>query len=216
MDPQDRRRSILDAAMEVLAVDDIGEITFERVAEAAGVSRSLVHNYFGDRSGLLASLYLHSFSRLEAALDDAVADPAAPASDRLRAVVRAYFLYAADHPGQWRLLASTLALHHPSVVGARRRRIRRLAERWGGGPVGDVVAASVVGVLEAATVTWLDAGCTPELDVVVDAVHRMLWSGLAAMGELGLHPPAVREPLRPPRERVPSAAGGGTPPTEDR
>ena len=55
LDPEVRRELILDAAEEVFE-PAAAEVTFEAVADAAGVSRALVYNYFGDRSGLLAAV----------------------------------------------------------------------------------------------------------------------------------------------------------------
>ena len=36
---------------------DPSEVTFEEIADAAGVSRALVYNYFGDRRGLVAAVF---------------------------------------------------------------------------------------------------------------------------------------------------------------
>ena len=47
-----RREQIIDAAVDVFKGRDPNDVTFEEVADAAGVSRALVYNYFGDRRGL--------------------------------------------------------------------------------------------------------------------------------------------------------------------
>ncbi len=56
LDPDTRRRSIVQAASEVMLGHDPMEVSIELVAEAAGVSRALIYNYFGDRGGLLAAV----------------------------------------------------------------------------------------------------------------------------------------------------------------
>jgi len=49
----ERREQLVDAAAAVLQGRDPAEVTFEEIADAAGVSRALVYNYFGDRNGVL-------------------------------------------------------------------------------------------------------------------------------------------------------------------
>ena len=61
LDPETRRTQILAAAARVLERHDPVEVRFEEIAEAAGVSRGLLYNYFGDRGGLLAAVYAHNF-----------------------------------------------------------------------------------------------------------------------------------------------------------
>ena len=49
LDPAVRRTQIIEAAAELFAERDPAEAPFEEIADAAGVSRALVYNYFGDR-----------------------------------------------------------------------------------------------------------------------------------------------------------------------
>ena len=52
----DRARAIVDAMREAVAEHGIAGATFERVAAAAGVSRGLLHYYFGTKERLLAEV----------------------------------------------------------------------------------------------------------------------------------------------------------------
>ena len=99
LDPEQRRELIIDAAQLVFADRDPGEVTFEQIADAAGVSRALVYNYFGDKGGLIAAVYLRSFERLDIALMQAFSTTKA-GPDRLRAIIRAYLclLYTSPSP----------------------------------------------------------------------------------------------------------------------
>src|SRR3954471_19975575 len=105
---EERREQIVDAAAEVFQGRDPVEVTFEEIADAAGVSRALVYNYFGDRGGVLAAVYLHTFDELNHELN-ATIDREAPPQDRLRSIVRGYLRYAVDHAAAWRLLQLTAA-----------------------------------------------------------------------------------------------------------
>ena len=57
LDPATRRALLVEAASGVFRGRDPSDVSFEEVAEAGGVSRSLVYAYFGDRGGLIAAVY---------------------------------------------------------------------------------------------------------------------------------------------------------------
>src|SRR5512145_180401 len=74
LDPEARRAQIVEAAAEVFRGRDPATVRFDEVARAAGVSRSLVYAYFGDRGELIAAVHLHSLSDLDAELSALLAD----------------------------------------------------------------------------------------------------------------------------------------------
>ena len=47
LDPAQRREQILDAANALFAERAYDEVSIEKIASAAGVTRGLVHHYFG-------------------------------------------------------------------------------------------------------------------------------------------------------------------------
>jgi len=187
LDPSVRRASILDAAERVFDGRNPGEVTFEEVAAAAGVSRGLVYNYFGDKAGLITAIYLRTFERLDAALLDALDDidhrsQAVDGEAALRTVVGAYLRFAHDNQVAWRLIGAAEATAHPVVQAARRERFRRMGAAWGDSPGGLVLAGGVVGFLEAATLTWLDAPGL-DLDAAIDLMARMIWGGVSGVDD---------------------------------
>lgn len=184
LDPATRREQILDAAARVLTGRDPAEVTFEEIASAAGVSRALVYNYFGDRGGLVAAVYLRSLRQLDDALEQAIATTANP-SERLRRVIACYLEYARDQAGAANLVSAAEAVLHPAVQEARRRRYERIASVWGGSPEAHVLARALVGFLEGASLEWNDGSCG-DLDRVVLVLHTVLWRGLAHLGDAGL------------------------------
>jgi AcrR family transcriptional regulator len=173
-----RRASILDAAEQVFSGRNPSDVTFEEVAEAAGVSRGLVYNYFGDKAGLIAALYLRTFERLDTAMLASLDGHDRDGQDALRAVVSAYLGFARDNPVPWRLLGAAEATTHPVVQAARQERFRRMAQAWGGSEQALVLAGGVVGFLEAATLTWLDTPAA-DIDAAIDLLVRMIWGGIA-------------------------------------
>jgi AcrR family transcriptional regulator len=179
LDPALRRAQIVDAAARVFHGRDPAEVTFEEIAEAAGVSRALVYNYFGDRSGVLAAVYLRSFQRLDEQLQRALAEDLCPA-DQLRAIIACHLDFAVTDEAAWRLIGSPEANDHPLVQGVRRRRFDQLAVAWGGTPTARVVAHGLIGLLEAATLDWLrHRDCSQE--EVTEALFAMLWGGLSSL-----------------------------------
>jgi AcrR family transcriptional regulator len=178
LDPEVRREQIIDAAEMVFVGRDPSEVTLEEIAAAAGVSRALVHNYFGDKSGLIAAVYLRSFARLDAEL---VRTPGYGGSgeERVRATVDGYLRFAQANPAAWALIATAEAIVHPEVQAARRARGERMALEWGGLPEADLVAHGVLGLLESATLEWITRG-GGSIDRASAALVALLWRGMSA------------------------------------
>jgi AcrR family transcriptional regulator len=178
LDPEVRRELIIDAAEGVLADRDPTDLTFEQVSVAAGVSRGLIYNYFGDKGGLLAAVYLRNFDRLVVALEDCLRPGGDPLEQRVRDCVEVFLRFAADNPNVWKLVGTVEAVEHPHVRRARRAHIARIAGRWGDTSEARVRARGVLGLLEGATTAWLDDGDLP-IDQAVEVIHAQMWSGLA-------------------------------------
>ncbi len=187
LDPEIRREQIVEAAEQVFHGRDPSEVTFEEIAEAAGVSRALVYNYFGDKGGLVAAVYLRSLRLLDEELL-ATVDPRSDDAERLRSVVRSYLRFARSNPAAWRLIGSTSASEHPEVQAARRARFDQLASNWGGTVQARTLARAVVGFLEAATLDWIE-NSDVDLDRMADLLFSILWTGLSAIEDGQAHIP---------------------------
>ena len=71
LDPERRREQILDAANALFADRDYDEVSIEDIAGAAGVTRGLVHHYFGGRK----EVYVALLERIGAEREDALRPP---------------------------------------------------------------------------------------------------------------------------------------------
>lgn len=184
LDPVTRRALLVEAAAGVFRGRDPGEVSFEEVADAGGVSRSLVYAYFGDRGGLIAAVYLHNLERLDRELGRAL-DDRLPDEVRLRRIIRRYLLFARDNEAAWNAMAAAGSLQHPAVQAARRSRIERIAESWGSTPSARLVARGVVGLLEAGAQDWVDYRDSG-IEQATDVLFAVLWEGLPGLRSRGI------------------------------
>jgi AcrR family transcriptional regulator len=177
LDPAERRAQIVAAAADVFRGRDPGSVRFDEVAHAAGVSRSLVYAYFGDRGELIAAVLLHTLSDLDLELSRLLDD--VPVDEpRLRSLVRHFFELAEENADSWRLFAAAGSLEHPAVQETRRARCQRIADTWGGGPAERLLARGLVGMLEAAATEWLEhRACSREHAAAV--ISSAIWHGVS-------------------------------------
>lgn len=184
LDPATRRALLVQAAAEVFRGRDPSDVSFEEVADAGGVSRSLVYAYFGDRGGLIAAVYLHNLERLDRELGRAL-DDQLPDEVRLRRIIRRYLLFARDNEASWNVMAAAGALQHPAIQAARRDRIERIAGAWGSDPAARLIARGVVGLLEAGAQDWVDyRDCG--IERATDVLFAVLWEGLTGLRVRGI------------------------------
>lgn len=190
LSPELRRAQIVEAAIEVFAGREPADVTFEEIAEAAGVSRALVYNYFGDRGGLLGAVCLRCFEQLDAAIAPAF-DPGLRPAQQAREWIRRYLSFAVENPAPWSMIGSATASQHPAVQEARRRRLENVVERWGGGPEVRIVAAAISGLLQSAMAEHEQLDEPLEFDRLVDLLGLFAWKGLSALipGGIAEHPP---------------------------
>ena len=71
LEPEQRREEILDAANELFAERGYDEVSVEEIASSAGVTRGLVHHYFGGRK----QVYIALLERLVAVREEQLPPP---------------------------------------------------------------------------------------------------------------------------------------------
>lgn len=159
---------IADAATRLLEEHDPLLVTFEQVAEAAGVSRALVHTYLGDRRGLLDAVQVQIIGRLDRWVGHGLrrADGRAAA---LHAIVHGTFSFVDAERDAWGVLGASGGTDHPALHGVRARWTARLGLD---GEVADLAAQAAVGALLGGVGTWVVRGVEP--DEVVATLRPML------------------------------------------
>lgn len=166
--PADRRRQLLDAALDIALSRGFHAVTIDGVAKAAGVTRPVVYGVYADRGALLQDLADRSEQRVLAQLEGVY--PATPGPDDdvdpdelLLAGVTAYLTAVRDDPKEWTVvllppegapaeLQARTAAHRRLLLG----QLRALTD-WGlarrGGPTGldaDLFARAVFTLAEGA------------------------------------------------------------------
>ncbi len=109
---------LLNAAESVLVKDGMRGLTVRAVAAEAGVAPMSVYNQFGGKTGLLATLLLRGFSRLEAAVE---AGQEADAWTRLRHCCLRYREFALANPQLYAILFEGTALGGRESATVRQR-----------------------------------------------------------------------------------------------
>lgn len=188
LDPEARRTQLVEVALDQLAANGDAPFNVDDVADAAGVSRSLVYAYFGDRNGLAAEAYVRILDRLDRELALDLPRDAAT----LRAMVGGCMSFAQANRAAWRMLVSDPARRHPVVVAARRQRAARIAADWdrepdgggandaatdGAGAGAEMAAEAALGMLESGVLHWIDHQEIPA-EQAAALLATLLWSGL--------------------------------------
>jgi AcrR family transcriptional regulator len=178
---EERRELLVDAATQVFNGRDPSEVTFEEIADAAGVSRALVYNYFGDRQGVLEAVARRSADQLETQVRDALSSTRGRRS-ALHEMVRVHVEYARVEPDGYRYAWGTLG--PPVVLEVREQILENVARALGGGEDGRIAASGVLGSLQEMVRTALVEDVEPER--AIDVITAFLAGGLAALEELGV------------------------------
>src|SRR5688572_32608164 len=94
---EERRRSLIDAAVEVIVAEGLVKTTTRRVAEQAGAAIGTLHYCFRNKEELMEAVIERGASTFGAAFEHI--DPAEGVEATIRAGVAAYWSWARDNPG---------------------------------------------------------------------------------------------------------------------
>lgn len=87
---EDRRRQLLDVAWQVVREEGTEALTLGRLSQRAGVTKPVVYDHFGTRSGLLAALYREFDDRQNALMDEALSASGPALADRAAVIASSY------------------------------------------------------------------------------------------------------------------------------
>ncbi len=185
----ERREQIIDAAAQVLDGRDPGEVTFEEIADAAGVSRALLYNYFGDRHGLVEAMYLRAVSELDRRLDEAAA-PAAGRRAQIERIVRVHLDYAQANPILYRYAAGVVRF--PRFGELQRARLAAYARTLGDSELARVLALGTGNATYQMVLGTLDLDACL-VDRAADLITSFIDGGFEGVTASGVMAPAAAE-----------------------
>jgi AcrR family transcriptional regulator len=187
---EQRRQTILRAAREELLARGYGELTMERVARSAGVSKALVYDHFAHRRELYLAVLADEQVRLVQRLAPALS--AGDRAARVRSSVRAFLDLVAEYGDGYAELFRNPVAHDPELAAELQRVRDGVADM-----VAEVIARdvglrpdqvklpayAVVGAMEAAAdqLTRVPASRRPPTDAVADLLARLIWEGLSGL-----------------------------------
>jgi AcrR family transcriptional regulator len=208
---EQRRRTLVDAAREIVVQRGYLELTMGRVASRAGVSKTLVYDHFAHRRELYLAVLAEEQVRLVQRLAPALVN--GDGEERVRSGVRAFLELVDEYGDGWSELFRNPIAQDPELAVELRRVREGVAEMLAGIIAADIGsrpesvllhAHALVGTMEAAAdwLTRVPAERRPALDRTTDVLSRMIWQGLDGLRSLDLGRPAGGEepvPLRPRR-----------------
>ena len=105
--PEQLRRKVLDASIELVAEQGVRAVSFREVARRAGVSHQTPYHHFGNHRGILRAIAAEGFASLTAAMAEAgknAVEGGGDAVDALEQAGVAYVRFAVDHVGHFRVM----------------------------------------------------------------------------------------------------------------
>ena len=186
----ERREQLVDAAAAVFQGRDPAEVTFEEIADAAGVSRALVYNYFGDRNGVLEAVYRRNLRLLRERIGAVVAT--SRGRKALYELVRVNVEFAVENPAGYRYAAGESIFSR--VPELEERRVASVAKNFGGEPDSHVVARGWLSAIHGMVIYWLDHPEGVSAERVTDVITAFLGGALASVAKQGVIP---RHPVPP-------------------
>jgi AcrR family transcriptional regulator len=180
---REREQLMLDGAESEFGRVGFVVASMDDIARASGVTKALLHRYFGTKEGLYDACMERVRGRLFDGLEERLAD--LPAGlPRLHAFIDAYFKFLDDHREQQWLLYSEVSADTANVL--RSLNAEAAARMLGAGmlveidPVDlEVLAHAIVGAGEQVGRWWLDRPEHPR----ADAVERFESMALALIAE---------------------------------
>ncbi len=133
------------------------------MAEAAGVSRPLVHTYLGDRRGLLDAVQVRIVGRMDAWVGHGLRRATTP-RECLQAATAGLFAFVEAERDAWSVLVASGGLDHPAFHGVRGRWVAALAVD--DDPTDPGATAAVLAIVGGVG-TWVNRGTEPRAVIAV-------------------------------------------------
>jgi AcrR family transcriptional regulator len=105
----DLRRAMVEAALRAVEREGVEALSLRAVARSLGVSPRAPYRHFTTKEELLAAVAVEGFRLSRAFIAERVALVGDEPSERLRAVVESYVIFAARHPAVFKVMYASYA-----------------------------------------------------------------------------------------------------------
>jgi AcrR family transcriptional regulator len=160
LDLDERRDQLLALGKKLFGERAYDEISIDDIAEAAGISKGLLYHYFGSKRGFYVAIVREAADKLVEATE---VGTDLPPAERARAGLEGYLDFAEEHSAAFLTLLRGGIGNDPEVTelveGTRERILLRMLANMGQKsprPVFRLAFRSYVGLVEAATIDWLE------------------------------------------------------------
>lgn len=127
-----RERQLVAAAERLFAARGYEATSIEDVARAAGVTRPIIYQHFGDKAGLFLACVRHIRQELDEVLTEALEGmDGRPLGEVLERGGDAYYAMLERDPARWVLMLSTTTAVAEELNALRMETVRRIAELGG-------------------------------------------------------------------------------------
>ena len=178
---EERRELLVDAAAHVFRGRDPGAVTFEEIADAAGVSRALVYNYFGDRQGLIEAVSRRSIAQLSERITTALVTTRG-LRDALASAIRVSLEFAHEDPAGYRYAAGSST--PPLLPHLLDEQLDELARIFGDDDDARLVARGVLTSLQAMVLHCVESG-PHDIDRGTEVIGAFLAGAFAGVDAIG-------------------------------
>ena len=183
----ERRRQLLEVALQVFADKGFYGTSMNEVAEAAGVTKPVLYQHFTSKEALYRELVDELGTRLERAIVEGGSDADGPLQ-QVEGGVHAYFRWATREGPAFRVLFAEHNRADPVLATALEKVEAAVADRVAAFLAAEglrdgerqVLAYGVVGLAESTSRHWLGLGLGPGTgaDAFAAQVAQLAWSGL--------------------------------------
>lgn len=192
----ERRRTILDAALELFGARGYEGVSVDQIAAAAGINVSVIYRHVDSKEALHAAVLEEQWQSLLAYQAELIVETP-PGRERLRVAFSSFFEWCQANPLGWRLVFREVG-GPPAVVAAHERVLAQLSAaiaallasedpadpRLAGKPGRLIVAEYLKGAMNAVARWWYDH---PEVsrDEIIELMLDVTWQGFEPLGVEG-------------------------------
>jgi AcrR family transcriptional regulator len=184
----ERRRQLLDAALEVFVSQGYHAAAMDEIADRAGVSKPVLYQHFPGKLELYLALLDESTGSLVDTMRDALASNLEDPKQRVAATFGAYFEYVGGNGQAYRLVFESDLSNEPAVRDRLEQVQRQCADMVSqaikeGAEISDaeahLIGVGLVGMGQVTARYWLSSGDQIPREAAEQLVSRLAWRGIS-------------------------------------